>query len=178
LLGIERLVKAFAHRFGSPEFRACLESYASQTAQELDATGRLVAALYACMDDFETFGALVRLYFASASFTEIARRLGRPGLAGGFLMHDHARFGRDMRSLCRVAIRGIPAGERATFRRQIRRAIEPFDLAGLGDESRRNWFPVCGDDLRKTAGKIGASPREIERLLVRSGFAGARHGLL
>jgi len=35
------------------------------------------------MKDFPLFTSLSLLYFAAASFTETARRLGRPELAGG-----------------------------------------------------------------------------------------------
>ena len=38
------------------------------------------------MDDFELFKRLSLLYFAAASYSETARRLGRPELAPGFLL--------------------------------------------------------------------------------------------
>jgi len=53
---------------------------------------------------------------------------------------------------------------------KIRLAIEPFDVAGLGDRSRRNWHPVKAGDLFGAANKLGASRAEIEKLLSRSGF--------
>ena len=171
LLGVERLAEALTHRKDPQKFAACLTSYAAETTRELAAAGRLIAALYACMDDFETFAALLRLYFAAATFGETARRLGRPHLAGGFMMHDHPRFGRDAAQLCRRVLRGLPARERTQFRNEILCAIEPFDLIGLGDTRRRNWFPCVADDLFKSADKLGATHAEIERLLARSGFA-------
>ncbi len=53
---------------------------------------------------------------------------------------------------------------------RIDRAIEPFDVAGLLDRSRRDWYPVLADDLVKNAWKLNASAEEIERLLERCGF--------
>ena len=44
-------------------------------------------------------------------------------------------------------------------------------MAGLGDRSRRNWFPVEAEDLLAAAGKLEATPEEIQELLRRSGFA-------
>jgi FADH2 O2-dependent halogenase len=54
---------------------------------------------------------------------------------------------------------------------QIQRVIEPFDVAGLGDRSRRNWYPVKAEDLFDAAYKLGPSRAEIEKLLSRSGFS-------
>ena len=40
---------------------------------------------------------------------------------------------------------------------QIRRAIEPFDVAGLSDRGPRNWYPVKAGDLFGAANKLDAS---------------------
>ena len=52
----------------------------------------------------------------------------------------------------------------------ILRAIEPLNLAGLGDGNRRNWYPVDARDLFESAYKVGASQDDIAELLRRSGF--------
>ena len=65
---------------------SALREYERITLSELDATERLVAALYATMADPPLFKRLGLLYFAAASFSEAARRLGRPALAPGFLL--------------------------------------------------------------------------------------------
>ena len=58
----------------------------------------------------------------------------------------------------------------------VKTAIEPFDVAGLSDRSRRNWYPVKADDLFGAANKLlGASRAEIEKLLNRSGFFEAEY---
>jgi hypothetical protein len=53
---------------------------------------------------------------------------------------------------------------------RIDRAVEPFDTAGLLDRSRRDWHPVLASDLAAGAGKLHASPEEIDLLLRRSGL--------
>jgi FADH2 O2-dependent halogenase len=63
-----------------------------QTEDELLATARLIGSLYATMANFPLFVSLSLLYFAAASFSETARRLGRPHLASSFLLHDHPAF--------------------------------------------------------------------------------------
>ena len=100
LLGIHRLAAAIEQLWNPLRFRAELDHYAKQTLAELDATALLIAALYASMRDFEVFAALSLLYFAAASFSETARRLGRPELASSFLLQDHPHFGPELRACC------------------------------------------------------------------------------
>jgi FADH2 O2-dependent halogenase len=175
LLGIERLARALETAWGTAEFRGLLAAYARRTEAELLATARLIAALYSAMDDFELFASLSRLYFAAASFTETARRLGRPELAGGsFLLADHASFGNQLRACVDLALRGPGGARRSTWQRglldRLRNAIGPVDVGGLGDVSRRNWHPARAEDLMASAGKLGVGAGEIEQLLERCGF--------
>jgi FADH2 O2-dependent halogenase len=169
------MAEAIERDWDSPHFESRLKKYAAQTSNELAAAERLVAALYASMNDFQLFTSLSLLYFAAASFTETARRLGRPELAGGFLMHDHPLFGPRSRACLERARHDLTPEQRAELVEQIRRAIEPFDVAGLSDRSRRNWYPVKAGDLFGAANKLGASRIEIEKLLSRSGFFEAEY---
>jgi hypothetical protein len=98
---------------------------------------------------------------------ETARRLGRPELAGAFLMSDHPRFGPEARACCEAALN---RSDPAALIERIFRTIEPIDVAGLGDRRRRSWYPVKAEDLLKAAGKLGATQEEIQGLLRRSGF--------
>ncbi|HEU0184239.1 MAG TPA: FAD-dependent oxidoreductase [Blastocatellia bacterium] len=170
LLGVTRLAETIERDWATPNFESSLKKYAEQTSNELSAAERLVAALYASMNDFPLFTSLSLLYFAAASFTETARRLDRPGLAGGFLMRDHPIFGPRSRDCLELARHGLTPEQREELIERIQRAIEPFDVAGLGDRSRRNWYPVKAEDLFGAAGKLGANHAEIEKLLSRSGF--------
>ncbi len=168
LLGIQRLAAAF-EKDGTPSAES-LAAYADDTQAELDATERLVAALYATMGHFALFKRLSLLYFAAASFSEAARRLGRPALAPGFLLCRHASFGPDSAAIAEA----ILDGERgARIEARIDRAIAPFDVAGLGDRSRRDWYPVRADDLLAARERLGASEPELHGLLERCGFSAA-----
>jgi FADH2 O2-dependent halogenase len=180
LLGITRLLEVLEETSEGAERQARLRDYARHTANELDATEMLVAALYATMANVGLFKRLSLLYFAAASFSEAARRLGRPELAPGFLLHAHPRFGPELRA-CAAAARTAAQGPgREALMNRIDRAIEPFDTAGLLDRSRLDWYPVLAEDLLASRSKLGATVEEIHQLLERCGFvprsAGRRAG--
>jgi FADH2 O2-dependent halogenase len=173
LLGLERLAEILD---GPAERRPeALSAYARHTQAELDATEQLVAALYAGMGDFPLFKRLALLYFAAASFSEAAHRLGHPARAPGFLLHADPQFGPALRR-CVTATLTMPdaSGDPRAARRRlfddIDRAIEPFDIAGLLDRTRRDWYPVLASDLVAGADKLGASASDVRALLARSGF--------
>ncbi len=175
LLGVARLAEILATGWNSPGFEECLGRYGRCTLEELDAAALLAGALYANLNDFPLFAALSLLYFASASFSETARRLNRPQLAGGFLLHDDPRFGPQLRSCCERARRarensGLTAATRAKLIEDIFDAIAPIDMAGLSDRSRRNWHPADARDLLNAARKLGVARSEIEQMLDRCGF--------
>jgi FADH2 O2-dependent halogenase len=170
LLGLERLAGIMQSSWGRPEFAEALARYEAQTLFEADAAARLVAALYARFHDFEVFAALTLLYFAAASFSETARRLGRPGLAGAFLCADHPVFGPALRDCCRRAL-SPDTSEREDLLAEIREAIAPLDVIGLSDRSRRHWYPVDAADLLAARHKVGATEEEVREILLRSGLA-------
>jgi FADH2 O2-dependent halogenase len=173
LLGIERLAACFEKDWDAPGRRDELGLYERQTLDELDATAALIGALYTNLGEFEVFADLTRLYFTAAMYSETMRRLGRSGRAASFLLHDDAMFGPALRSCIAQALAARSPTDRARFRDAVLRAIEPFDLAALGDSSRRNWHPCRADDLLLAAGKLEAERSELERLLSRCGFAPA-----
>ncbi len=170
LLGVGRLVDLLERTWDRPGRDAALEEYALQTQRELDATERLVAALYASMNDFDLFKRLSRLYFAAASFSETARRLGNHELAPGFLLCDHSTFGPRSRAIAGRAMLGPTDRARANLLGEIDRTVEPFDVAGLGDDSRCDWYPVLAEDLIAGRQKLGATRAQIDVLLERCGF--------
>jgi FADH2 O2-dependent halogenase len=171
LLGIERLTETIGLRNAS-RFEARMEQYSKQTLDELDFTALLVSALYANMHDFELFAAIALLYFAAASYTETRRRLGRG--AAGFLLNEHVDFGPAVRMIAGEAVKQpLRPQERASLLQKIRRVIEPFNLAGLNDLARKNWYPMRAEDLLANHAKAGASEEEIHGLLKRCGFLGA-----
>jgi FADH2 O2-dependent halogenase len=171
LLGVSRLLQILERTGDGAERDQALADYERATLAELDITERLVGALYATMDDPALFKRLSLLYFAAASFSETARRLGRPHLAPGFLLCGNPSFSRDL-AACADAARGRPSGDtRRALEARLDRAIEPYDAAGLLDRSRRDWYPVRAEDLTASAAKLQATPDEVRRLLERTGFA-------
>ena len=176
LLGIQRVARIVQEQFGRPGFSAALEEHARITRRELLAAEDLVSSLYTAFDDFELFTNLSLLYFAAASFSETVRRLGRPELAGGFLLYDHPIHGPLIAECCRLARelknpRRLGDPSRGHLLRLIRDTIEPINIAGLSDKARRNWYPVDLRDLYAGAPKVRATRGEIEAMLSRCGIA-------
>jgi FADH2 O2-dependent halogenase len=175
LLGIERLGATIRDSWNDPSFASRLDEDAAVTLFEADAAALLVSALYASFGDFPVFAALTTLYFAAASYAEAARRLGRPQLSGSFLSGNHPVFGPALSACCRMALAREP-GRREELFAAVRRAIEPFDVIGLTDPSRRNWFPVKAEDLVAGAPRLGATELEIREVLRRCGMPAASPG--
>jgi FADH2 O2-dependent halogenase len=171
LLGVARLAEIFNEDWGTERFRGSLAEYAEATDAELMAAAGLIGALYANMNDLSVFTSLSLLYFAAVSYAETARRLGKPELAPSFLLHDNPVFGPACRKLLERAHGQRTERESLKLSQDILRAIEPFNVAGLGDAARRNWYPVDAKDLFRSAHKLNASREEISRLLERCGFA-------
>jgi len=170
LLGIERLAAILEEGPNGPDRSDRLSDYAVQTDADLLAAADLVGALYASMDNFPVFVALTMLYFAAVSYAESAHRLGKPELASSFLLADHPRFGPDLRALIRQS-RCISTPEQtARFAEDVRRAVDPINVAGLADPDRRNWYPVEANDLLAGAHKLHVTREEVESLLDRCGF--------
>ena len=126
-----------------------LESYAQLTAFELESTANLVGALYAAMDRFDLFKQLSLLYFAAAHFSETARRSGQAHLADSFLLCRNLSFSGELRQICEAATRPLSSGSEEKLAERIRRAIKPFDVAGLTDPSRGPWYPALDPDTNK-----------------------------
>jgi len=171
LLGIDRLAGIIEEAWDTEEFPVRLENLNHQTLSELDATARLVSALYANLHDFEVFTALTLLYFAAASYSESARRLGRPNLARSFLLHDDPRFGPALAACCGNALGLKSAEQRIALIENIHRAIAPFDIAGLCRPDRRGWYRVEAEDFINAAHKLGVIPEQAAQALEKSGFS-------
>ena len=172
LLGVSRLAEAFERHWGSDRLALAVAEYGSQTLQELTSTAQLIAALYGNLGEFATFAALSLVYFAAASFTESARRLGRPELAGSaFLAGAHPTFGPRSRACFARAMRPLSPVERSELIREIHETVAPLDVAGLTDRSRRNWYGAHAADLVGSSDKLGVERAEIHRLLERCGFS-------
>jgi FADH2 O2-dependent halogenase len=180
LLGIGRLLDVLERTAPGKKCQErdnALRAYERITLAELDATEQLVAALYASMDDAALFKRLTLLYSAAASFSEAARRLKRPEIAPGFLLRAHPAFGPELHALCAMALAKPHGRARDELIKMIDAAIEPFDVAGLCDGSRRDWYPARAEDLVQNASKLRATAGEVDALLERSGFRISSAGL-
>ena len=135
-------------------------------------TSRLVGALYATMNRFELFKELSLLYFVAASYSETARRLGKPELADGFLLCRHPVFANQLRQICEAANETLSADAIKNLSRSIRETIEPLDVAGLTDVSRHPWYPALAADMLRNARKVNASEGDIRAMLARCGLSG------
>ena len=170
LLGVSRLAEIFERDWETGHFATALEEYAARTDAELMATARLIGALYANFGNSPVFSAVSLLYFAAASYAEAARRLGRPQLASSFLLHDHPKFGAECARVLERARSVRSNRDSEAVIAEIRRIIEPVDVAGLSNCARRNWYPVDAEDLLHAAHKVDASREEILQMLERCGF--------
>jgi FADH2 O2-dependent halogenase len=110
------------------------------------------------------------LYFAAASYSETARRLGKQHLASSFLLHDHVEFGPICRQLLERAMRLASDQESSRLIEDIRQAIEPIDVAGFSDSSKKGWYPLNAQDLLQSADKVESRRGEIESMLLACGF--------
>ena len=170
LLGISRLANILELKRDVTLLHGELATYAAQTTGELVATSRLIASLYANMHNFPVFRALSLLYFAAASYSESAMRLGKPHLAQSFLLHDHPVFGASSKAIFERAIQPFSPEEQEQLIRDINAAIQPFDVAGLTDPAKRNWYPVDATQLLDGAYKVHSTREQVEALLLASGF--------
>lgn len=170
LLGVTRIGELLKSNWQRPGFQTGLAEYAAQTTEELEAAAKLVGALYATMSRFDLFKELSLLYFAAASYSETVRRLGKPKLAKGFLLCRHPVFSKQLEEFCDAVKQPLSADAVQKLGQGIRRAIEPFDVAGLTDVARHPWYPANAVDLFANAGKVGASEFEIAAMLRRCGF--------
>jgi FADH2 O2-dependent halogenase len=122
------------------------------------------------MNNFPVFVALTLLYFAAASFSETARRLGKPHLAESFLLCNDPDFGPVCARLVERSRHQLSEVESNWLIKDVLNAIEPINVAGLGRSERRNWYPVYAEDLVSGRAKLGASREDIFEMFRRCGF--------
>lgn len=165
LLGIQRLGRALQAEWRSRGWNSALRLYAELTAREARAAAHLIGACYAAFDGFEAFTALSMLYFVAASYSEMARRLGRQDLASEFLLQDRPDFRMALRRHCTAALRGAPSSAEA-----LAADLEPFNIAGLCTPGKRNWYGVDLEDVVCSAGKLGQTPEAVRSWFTRMGW--------
>lgn len=167
LLGIRHLARLLEQNaFPTPQ---SLESYAEETRANLEIASELVGALHHNLGRPAIFQALSMLYFAAASYSETALRLGKADLAPGFLLRCRPDFRGRLSSLCSQA--RMDRLSQQEFISATAEAISPINVAGLNNLTRRNWYPVDLADLRNGRGKLNSSECEIAEMLRRCGMS-------
>jgi FADH2 O2-dependent halogenase len=164
LLGIHRIGRALQEHGGVVPYPDP-EQYGDRSAGELEAAALLVSGCYSAFPDFPSFAALSMLYFAAASYSEMARRLGRHDLASQFLLGNRRRF--------RAAFTGHLDTARAGQRvdpEAVRRDLEPYNIAGLCDPAKRNWYGVDLQDVVRGAARLEQTPDEVRAFIERMGW--------
>ncbi len=167
LLGIERLGRLLEGGLTQPGCADGLADYEMKTLSEADAVADFIGACYAAMPRFSIFAALSMFYFAAASYSEMARRLGRPHLAGGFLAADHPEFGPGLRraSVWARHLASCPGSGPREFEKFAADAIAPLNIAGLCDPKKRNWYGIDLNDVADGAARLGMTPFEMRDVL-------------
>jgi FADH2 O2-dependent halogenase len=158
LLGIERIAGTLATR-GLPSTslgpgRPALDDETSFA--EADHTARFIAGCYAAFPRFDAFTTYSMFYFAAASFSEMQRRLVPESVSGGFLRAADTVFAS---SVCELSPAVCVPGP--DYLDRIANATESFNIAGLCDPARRNWYPVDLEDTIRSAAKLGLTPQEV-----------------
>lgn len=147
LRGIMRLADVLERNPELDHLTSSLSSYEEATKREQDLGSLMIGALWANFNDFELFAALSLIYFAAASYSETAIRAGKPELAPSFLLNDHPDFGPKARSCYEKALQRPTSQDRKNLIDEIYQTIKPFDVAGLTDRSKKNWYPFVEEEI-------------------------------
>ncbi len=170
LRGVMRLASMLEDHPDLENLEPALSAYAETTQKEQDLGSLMIGALWASFNDFELFSTLSLIYFTAASYSESAIRLNKTELAPSFLLDDHPEFGPNARKCYEKALGELSQEARQNLIRDIYETIEPFDVAGLTDRSRKNWYPVCAEDTLDNAHKLGVTEEDVKESMKRSGF--------
>jgi FADH2 O2-dependent halogenase len=132
-----------------------LLDYQTQTMEDFKESARYVGALLESLASPEHFRNKALVYFTAAIQQETRMRLQHLLPTTGFLYRSNSPW--------REAAHKILGSPH--FVSGWSQALEPFDLAGLTDESRGLQFPATPEDLIKNHYKIPASISEIDHMM-------------
>ncbi len=142
LSGIERIGRIIESHWNRPELQIDLRQYADDLRSEILWIDRLVEGCYLARQNFRAFAAWSMLYFAAATTCEHRRAECDQSAYWSFLCADDDRLtgaASKLRSELDRAIAGN-ASHISNFEEAVRRAIEPFNRAGLCDPQARNMY--------------------------------------
>ena len=169
-LGVERLGRLLEDDLGERELNERLRDYGRMTLMEADHTADFIAGCYAAFPQFELFTSHSMIYFAAASYCEIARRLGRNHLAQRFLAVDRPAFANAIGRLSRT-LRHKDRFDSSLFADQVKQKIDCLNVAGLCDQRKQNWYDVDLEDVITRAEKLEITPEEMRRFLLTANWA-------
>ena len=126
---------------------------------------RFIEGAYASRQNPRIFRAWSTLYFAAASYGEMAWRLGKRGPWDGMLLSDSTDFmARFSRIEAALPAASAPGGD-GPFEDLVRRELEPFNIAGLLEPARGADYPVRIEDLVENSAKLGYTADQMTRAL-------------
>ena len=172
LLAVERLADwGEALRDGSPsEAQRVLDRYRRLLAREADHLESLLIAAWRAMPaptpstrddrDFDRFVAQTFLYFAAASFSEARQRLVPERAPAGGWAWAGFLGATDRRIAAWPRLASARAGESPSLD-EVLAAIEPRNVAGLGDSTYGRRVPVAIEPLVAGARKLGLSRHQV-----------------
>ena len=154
LYGIERLASIFERKLGRDEFYAALQEHARTLQAEINMIDQMVHGCYRAFANFDLFVSFAMFYFAAAHNSEDQRRRGCAGAGAAFLLADDAQFRQAIETcydrLLEITAAGPPAALHVReFRELVARSIEPFNIAGLCDDTRQNMYPFIVADTNE-----------------------------
>jgi len=173
LLGIERLGRVFQDGLDQAGLKARLytassggsvdpPSYNDATLADADRTARFIAGSYAGFRNFPQFTSYSMFYFAAASYSEMARRLASPRTPRGFLCGDSDAFTGALDRLSPATGRPFDPDR---YEREVASAVADWNIAGLCDRSKMNWYGVDLDDTVRAADKLGLTEQDARQRL-------------
>jgi FADH2 O2-dependent halogenase len=169
-LGVERLGRLIEENLGEEELNERLGEYGRITLAEADHTADFIAGCYASFPRFELFTSLSMVYFAAASYCEMARRLGRDHLAQSFMAMDRPAFAEGASRLSRT-LRRDRRFDSTLFASQVKQKIDCLNISGLCDKRKRNWYDVDLDDVIASADKLETTSDQMRRFLLTANWA-------
>ena len=161
LLGIERLAGILEGGLEQADRKT--RFYSAAALADADRTARFIAGSYAGFYQFPMFASYSMFYFAAASFSEMARRLDSPRIPRGFLCGDSPAFVSALQSLS-------PARKvnREYYKEDVAAAVAGWNVAGLCDRSKRNWYGIDLEDTVRAAAKLGLTSEHVRSALAAS----------
>jgi tetracycline 7-halogenase / FADH2 O2-dependent halogenase len=154
LFAVNRLGGILADDWRGPRREARLADYGRTVLDELAWVDEITGTCFACFDRFEVLATVSMVYFIAAIYCEERERAGEADPEAAFLLADDPAYRETAAAVCRKALT-LPAGEAAGLAAGVRRALAPYNTAGLLDPARRNLYPYLSS--RPPGGK--AEPR-------------------